>query len=222
MKKISAVIFDCDGVMFDSRQANINFYNHILDHFGLPPMSEDEVDFVHSHTAIESVDHIMRGTPLTDEAHAYRLRMDYSPFVRDMIIEPGLEDLLKAIKPRFGLAVATNRSTTIGDVLKWNGLDHYFDIVVSSLDVENPKPHPESLFKILTFFGLRPDQAAYIGDSEVDHQTAKAAGVYFVSYGNPDLDTPFKARDMTEIVPILTAIEQQHPDPNSPQRRKGR
>jgi len=30
---ISAVIFDCDGVMFDSRQANINFYNHILSHF---------------------------------------------------------------------------------------------------------------------------------------------------------------------------------------------
>ena len=40
-KRISAVIFDCDGVMLDSRQANINFYNHLLDHFSLPPMREE-------------------------------------------------------------------------------------------------------------------------------------------------------------------------------------
>jgi len=220
MKKISAVIFDCDGVMFDSRQANINFYNHILDHFGLPPMSREEVDYVHSHTAIESVDHVFRGTSWTEEAHAFRLQMDYSPFVRDMIIEPGLKDLLNAIKPRFGLAVATSRSTTIGDVLKWNGLDHYFDIVVSSLDVENPKPHPESVFKILTFFGLRPDQAVYIGDSAVDYKTATAAGVHFVSFGNKDLDTPFKTRSMTEMVAILAAIENH--THHSPQRRRDR
>ena len=66
MNKISAVIFDCDGVMFDSRQANINYYNHILAHFGLPPMPDEEVSFVHMNTADESVRHIFRGTPYTE------------------------------------------------------------------------------------------------------------------------------------------------------------
>jgi len=207
MKKISAVIFDCDGVMFESRQANINFYNHILDHFGLPPMSPEEVAFVHVSTASDSVRHIFRRTSLGEEADVYRLQLDYTPFIGDMIIEPGLKDLLNAIKPRLGLAVATNRSTTIGYVLKRNGLDHYFDIVVSSLDVENPKPHPESVYKILTFLELKPDQAVYIGDSSVDHETAAAAGVHFVAFGNEDLDTPFKTRSMGEIESILAAIE---------------
>jgi phosphoglycolate phosphatase len=35
---LRVIIFDCDGVMFDSRQANINFYNHLLARFDQPPM----------------------------------------------------------------------------------------------------------------------------------------------------------------------------------------
>ena len=184
MNKISAVIFDCDGVMFDSRQANINYYNHILEHFNLPPMTEDEVSFVHMNTADESVRHIFKGTSYGEQAQEYKMQVDYTPFINDMIIEPGLKDLLRGLRPSFGLAVATNRSTTIGKVLEWNGLDGYFDIVVSSLDVKNPKPHPEPLLKILDFFGIDPLESLYVGDSSVDYQTARAAGVIFISFKN--------------------------------------
>ena len=158
-KTISTVIFDCDGVMFDSRQANINFYNHLLKQFGLPPMSENSVPFVHTHTAEDAVRHIFRDTPFVEQAQSYRMRMDYDPFIKDMIMEPGLKELLKVLKPRYGLAVATNRSNTIGPVLESFGLEGYFDLVISSLDVKKPKPHPESLFRILDFFGVKPRHA---------------------------------------------------------------
>ena len=210
-KGIGAVIFDCDGVLFDSRQANINFYNHLLAHFNLPPMKDEEIAFVHMGTADESIRHIFRGTSYIEEAQKYRMQMDYSPFINDMIMEPGLKELLGRLKSRYGLAVATNRSNTIGYVLESNGLKEFFDIVVSSLDVAYPKPHPESIQKILAFFELRPDQAVYIGDSLIDHETARAAGVYFVSYRNRGLDTPFKAEGMAEIGAILAAIEDRTP-----------
>lgn len=203
MKNISAVIFDCDGVMFDSRQANINYYNHILAHFKLPPMSEDEVTYVHMHTGDESVRHIFKGTPYVEQAQSYRIQMDYTPFIKDMMIEPGLKGLLKELQSKFGLAVATNRSNTIGEVLKWNGLDGYFDIVVSSLDVKNPKPHPESLFKILDFFGIDPIKSLYVGDSLVDYQTARAAGVIFTSYKNRELEADYHVDSLMEIVHII-------------------
>ncbi len=206
-KKLSAVIFDCDGVMFDSRQANINFYNHILAHFDLPPMDAKAVDFVHMHTADESVRLIFQGTPYTEEAQAFRGQMDYKPFIKDMVIEPGLKELLKSLKPRSGLAVATNRSNTIGDVLKVNGLSDFFDIVVSSLDVQRPKPHPEAIYKILTYFRIPPEQAVFVGDSVVDCETTKAAGVCFISYRNDDLDALYKAESMMEIEAILKKIE---------------
>ena len=206
-KRISAVIFDCDGVMFDSCQANINFYDHLLEHYGLPLMNEDEVAFVHMNTAEKSVRYIFDGTPFTDEAQAYRMQVDYTPFIRDMVIEPGLKNLLGKLKPRVGLAVATNRSNTIEEVLEQNGLSRFFDIVVSSLDVENPKPHPESIHKILDFFDIGPDRAVYVGDSVIDLDTAKAAGVCFIAYGNGSLETPLKAMSMEELEQILAEIE---------------
>ena len=201
---ISAVIFDCDGVMFDSRQANINYYNHLLSHFHLPPMKGNDVVFVHMHTADESVQHIFRGTPYTDQAQEYRMKMDYSPFIKDMIIEPGLKKLLEDLRPGFGLAIATNRSNTIGRVLEWNGLKKYFDIVVSSLDVKNPKPNPEPLFKILDFFDIGPDEAFYVGDSLIDYETARAADVHFISYKNKDLKADYHIDHLVEIAKILT------------------
>jgi len=92
-KIISAVIFDCDGVMFDSRQANINFYNHLLERYGLPLMNEDKMAYVHMNTADKSVRYIFEESSFTEEAQAYRMQMDYTPFIKDMVIEPGLNEI---------------------------------------------------------------------------------------------------------------------------------
>jgi phosphoglycolate phosphatase len=199
----SAVIFDCDGVMFDSRRANINYYNYLLSCFNLPPMTNAKIDFVHSYTADDSVRHIFEGTPFFEQAMALKANVDYSPFIRDMVIEPGLKELLKELKPQFGLGVATNRSTTIGKVLQYHGLDGFFDIVVSSLDVKNPKPHPESLLKILDFFNISPTKALYIGDSKLDNLSARSAGVIFIAYKNRDLDADYHVDSMMEILDII-------------------
>ena len=203
MKKDFAVIFDCDGVMFDSRQANINFYNHLLNRFNLPAMEEQQVPFIHMHTADESVQYLFRGTTHLEEAQAYRMHMDYTPFLKDMVIEPGLMELLQWLTPKFGLAVATNRSNTIEEVIVGNGLSGFFDIVVSSLDVQNPKPHPESLFKIFDFFEIGPSRALYVGDSLVDQETARAAGTPFVAYKNSSLEAAYHVNALEEIRKIV-------------------
>jgi phosphoglycolate phosphatase len=203
-QKTRAVVFDCDGVMFDSRQANIHYYNHMLRHFGLPPMTGAAVDFVHSHTADESIRHLFQGTVYTDEALAYRWEVDYTPFIQDMIMEPGLKELLEWSKNRYGLAVATNRSNTIGEVLRTHGLTEFFDMVVSSLDVEQPKPHPESLFKILDFFQVGPERLLYVGDSAVDEETALRAGVPFIAYRNKSLKAYRHVGTLTEIKTLLS------------------
>jgi len=204
MKKKAALIFDCDGVMFDSRQANINFYDHILARFHLPPLTEEQTAFVHMHTADESLRHIFAGSPRLKEAQEYRLRLDYTPFVKDMILEPGLKDLLGTLKPRMGLAVATNRSNTIQKVLQLNGLDPFFDIVISSLDVQTPKPHPECILKILDFLAIPGSHAFYVGDSPIDGETARAAGVRFIGYKNRALEADCHAGHMGEILQIVT------------------
>jgi phosphoglycolate phosphatase len=204
--RIAAVIFDCDGVMFDSRQANIHFYNHLLSRYGLPPMREEQISYVHMNTADKSVRYIFEGTPYVEEAQAYRMQMDYTPFIADMVMEPGLKELLSHLRPRAGLAVATNRSNTIESVLDRYGLKGFFDMVVSSLDVKNPKPHPESLHRILDFFSLDPQEAVYIGDSPIDLETAEAAGVHFIAYGNDGLRAQITAETMADVRKILADL----------------
>ncbi len=203
MRKYYAVIFDCDGVMFDSRRANINFYNSILKRLNLPCMTKEAEAYIHMHTVGESLRYILKDSPFEKMADNYSIGNDYFPFLKDMIMEPGLKDLLLALKPTFRLGIATNRTTTIGEVLKIHGIDTFFDIVISSLDVKNPKPHPESLYKILDFLKIAPEQALYVGDSSLDAEMAKSASVPFAAYQNNRLEATYHVSSHKEIGHIV-------------------
>jgi phosphoglycolate phosphatase len=185
---IKLVAFDCDGVLFDSQQANIAFYNAILAHFGRPPLSPEAVDYIHSHTVGESLEHLFEGSNADLPAVLQFARsFDYTPFIPMMLEEPFLREFLQFLRPGCYLALATNRTTTTRAVLTYHGLTNDFDMVVSAQDVSRPKPHPESFVRILEHFRLSPLEAIYIGDSRVDEQFAANAGVPFVAYRNPGL-----------------------------------
>ena len=193
------IIFDCDGVLFDSRKANQFFYNHLREQFGKPLMTESDLNYVHMHTAGESINYLFRDNHLRDAVLLYSQALDYSPFIQLMEMEPGLIDFLETIRPRIKTAVSTNRSTTIGQVLQTFALDSYFDLVISSLDVTRPKPDPESVLKILDFFQVGPEKCLYIGDSEIDVQTARGAGVPFVAFKNSSLPANIHIEGFSEL-----------------------
>ena len=188
---LKLVGFDCDGVLFDSREANIAFYNDILEQFGLPPMTPPAVDYVHSHTFRESLEYLFRESPALEEVLDFCRTIDYRRFIPMMVEEPHLREFLGFLRPRFYTALATNRTTTTQAVLDYHRLADLFDLVVSALDVTRPKPHPESLWRILEHFSLTPEEVIYIGDSKVDEEFAQNAGVTLVAYRNPHLKADF-------------------------------
>ncbi len=185
---IAVVAFDCDGVMFDSADANIAYYNQILAHLGRSAMTADQEAYTHSHTVRESLAHLLADAPhLIAAADAFRLRTGYLPFIRHMRMEPHLRHLLNQLQGRCKTAIATNRTDTMNRVLAEHDLEGWFDMVVSAADVTHPKPHPEQLLTIMAHFHIRPHELCFIGDSDLDQQAADAAGVPFIAYGNPDL-----------------------------------
>jgi phosphoglycolate phosphatase len=184
---LKLVAFDCDGVLFDSRQANVAFYNVILAHFDQPPMSPRSVDFIHSHTVGESLEHLFQGHADLKAVIGFARSYDYTPFISMMVEEPHLRDFLGFLRPGCHTALATNRTTTTGAVLSYHRLADQFDLVVSAQDVRHPKPHPEAFQRILEHFGLQPWEAVYIGDSRVDEAFAANSGVPLVAYRNPQL-----------------------------------
>ncbi len=184
---IKLVAFDCDGVLFDSRQANIAFYNAILAHFGQPRLGPEAEDFVHSHTVFASLEHIFQGYGPLDEVFAFYRTLDYQPFIPMMVEEPHLREFLGFLRPGYFTALATNRTTTTRAVLSYHDLTDGFDLVVSAHEVSRPKPDPEAFRRILQHFGLSPREAVYVGDSEVDETFAANAGVDLLAYRNPRL-----------------------------------
>lgn len=200
---IKVVAFDCDGVMFDSKNANMAYYNHILDHFGLNRMTEEQIEYAQMHTVNEALEYVIEDPETLLTVHAYRKKMSYLPFIKHMNMEPGLVPLLKKLRPGYKTAVATNRTDTMDRVLSDYHLVPLFDLVICALDVTFPKPHPESLNKVIQHFNIEPDQMVYIGDSELDQMASRQAGAPFIAYDNKKLDADLHIGSLREIEPIL-------------------
>lgn len=200
MPRLKLVVFDCDGVMFDSLAANKAYYNDILAHFGHPSMDEDELRYVHVQHVVDSIRYIFRKHPADyATADVYRRRLDYAPYLKFMRMEPDLPEFLEFLRPARRTAISTNRSTTMATVLEIFGLARYFDKVVTALDVENAKPHPEALYQILAHFGLQAAEAIYIGDSQVDLEHTRAVGMRMIAFKNPGLPADFHVESFMEI-----------------------
>ncbi len=203
MKDIKVVIFDCDGVMFDTVKANTAYYNNVLRHFGKPDMTSDQFAYSHMHTADDAMAYLFDDKKMLEAAQTYRKNMSYLPFLKYMEIEPYLKPLLKRLRPKYKTAVATNRSDTMKRVLVEHKLKDYFDLVVSALDVKHPKPHPEQLAKIMKHFNIAPYNTIYIGDSKLDEMAAKAAEITLIAYKNRSISADFYINSLKEIEDIL-------------------
>ena len=201
MIALRLVVLDCDGVMFDSREANRAYYGHLRARFGHPPLTEQEVAFVHAHPAPESVPFIFREWPQQiGPVNAYRSSLDYAPFLRQMAMEPDLLEFLAAVRPPLLTAISTNRTSTMAAVLDTFALRRHFDLVVTALDVEHPKPHPEALLRILSRFGVRAEEGIFVGDTQVDVDHAAAVGMPMAAFRSPDLPAAWHVSSFREVL----------------------
>lgn len=200
---LRVIIYDCDGVLVDSRESNRAFYNHILDRFGLDPLTEAQLAVVHISTAQGAINYLFQGHPSREEAQAYQQTINNAPFLPLIRLEPNIREVLIRLRSRYLTAIATNRGKSLPLVLRTLGLDDLFDLTVSAYDVTRPKPHPECLVKILTLFRLEPEAALYIGDAALDQEVAAAAGVPFAAYKNPGLTAHYHLQSHLDLLPLL-------------------
>ncbi len=210
MTPLKLVVFDCDGVMFDSKNANRVYYNHIRETFGRPPMDEEELEYVHMHHVMDSIRHLFRNYPADlAQAEAYRQSVDYTPYLQYMLMEPDLLEFLDFLNPDYKTAISTNRTSTMGPVLQIFKLADRFDKVVTAFDVAHPKPDPEALEQILAHFGYKVDEAVYIGDSMVDREHTAALGMRLIAFKNRALPAEYHVQSFMEItrLPIFGEIK---------------
>ncbi len=205
LAKKRLIIFDCDGVLFNSLEANRAFYNLIATRAGRAPLSPDEMAFCHMHTAFDSINFLFRDYPdLMQRAFEIYDGLDYADFLPFMTVEPGMVETVKWLRENRLTAISTNRSTTMPRLIELYNLDTLFDEIVCALDVKMPKPNPEGIELILDRLGCNRNDAVYVGDSKVDEDTAKNASIPLIAYKNRDLDTPFHADSFDDVARLLS------------------
>jgi phosphoglycolate phosphatase len=203
---VRCVVYDCDGVLFDSLHANRTLYNHIALSCGRSSITEEELHFCHINTVRESIRHLFRDDPESEEMGLRFLKdhIDFKDYIPYLTMEPHLLETLSMIR-KMGLltAINTNRTTSMPHLMTRFDLSHYFDMVVTALDVIKSKPDPESMLKILESLRLNPSEVLYVGDSIVDLQTAQSSGVTFIAYKNDKISTGIVINDHREIWKVL-------------------
>ena len=181
---LEMVIFDADGVLFDSTDSNTAYYNAIFARVGEPPMSPAEEKAGVFMLAPQVFDLRTAG----DDVRIARMRevareMDATPFFNLLRPFPALRTFLMELRRSYRLGLATNRSATIPAIIDYLGLTDVFDAVASVRDKVRPKPAPDILELCLKRGGVAPRHAVYVGDSETDRIASEAAQLNFIGVG---------------------------------------
>ncbi len=199
---LKGLIFDCDGVIIDSRTANTAYYNQIRSRMGMPDITPDEEAFVHMATVDQAIFHIiperLRGS--AEMAMAMAFVRNNKELWNKVTLERHILEFLRWIKPcGLRLGICTNRIDPLHELLEPFNILPYFDTVKTAAD-HPPKPSPEGLLAILNEWKLAPEEVAYIGDSKVDEAAARSAGIPFLAYKNESLSSSFHIRDYHELI----------------------
>ena len=182
---LKAVIFDVDGVIVDSREANIALLQGMLEKAGYATPTREQV-LSHFHRPL--VDSVKEFTGSTDEKEIDRvMQTAFLPELKQgklFEFPDNLISVLKELHKTYKLGIVTSRiQLGMDHVFDAVDIQKYFEVVLTKDDYKHPKPHPEPLLMAIDKLGVKAEEAVYIGDSESDMQSAKAAGIHFIYYG---------------------------------------
>lgn len=179
--KYKLVIFDMDGTILNTIDDLADSCNVILEKYGFPLHTVEEIKYMVGNGIPKLIE---RALPENVDKETYdKVLKDYIDYYdKHCQIKtapyPGMIETLKKLK-KMGvkLAVNTNKIQSAAQILCDTYFPGLFDFLEGGAFNIPPKPAPDGVLRILQREGLSPKDAIYIGDSDVDIQTGKNAGI---------------------------------------------
>jgi HAD superfamily hydrolase (TIGR01509 family) len=182
---IRAIVFDFDGLIFDTETPLINAYGEIYRKHGMP---FDRAKFMRFTGAIDLAFDPWKAfgsAAPRSELEAGKSRINHELLEQQKIM-PGVVELIDEIRQR-GLqtAVASNSSREhVEGYLKRLGLFEKFEFICCRTDGTPPKPAPDLYLGVLEKLKVRGDEALALEDSATGIAAAHAAGLWCVAVPN--------------------------------------
>ena len=220
--KVRALLLDLDGTLVDSSEALKEAGRAGFIALGLPDVHCEKIAFeVARRLELDlPIDDLFSDFHVTKEVEERFLPAYLTAYYSAVTLRskpfPQAKRTLQSLSQRFPLALITLRYVVreqILDELHHLGLARFFRVVVTTLDVEKPKPFPDALLVAARKLRVPISECAIVGDSIIDIQAGKAAGAKTIAvltglFSRAELETqkPDLVIDALTQLPACTSV----------------
>ena len=195
MQAPALVIFDMDGLIFDSELAFMHTLQEVMAEYGLTmtrEVYEETLGLSLADTRTVILRHYGPDAPFETIYREGRKRQNEKAARRGLPVKPGIRELLAWLKEQElpSCLASSSPRTTIEVYLRSAGLSGAFSFVISGDDIRNSKPDPEIFLRCCEHYGVRPAEAVVLEDSENGIRAAVAGGIPVICI--PDMKQPAK------------------------------
>lgn len=212
--RLRAVLFDMDGVLYNSMPYHASAWHRAMAQFGYD-LPEDEVYMHEGRTGTSTVNLVSmreRGVEEAEERiqEIYKVKSDLFNEFPPAEPMPGALELLRQLKAQ-GLMILI--VTGSGQRSLLDRLNHHYpdifsrELMVTAFDVKHGKPHPEPYLMGMQKGGLRPEECIVVENAPLGVRAAKAAGIFTVAVNTgplPDSALLDEGADM--LFPSMQAL----------------
>lgn len=183
-----AILFDFDYTIGDSTKPIVESFHAALTAMGFPAPEREAVRRTVGYTLQDGYTMI---TGDTDEERRQEFFRRFKAHAKDIMMTetvlcPGAPELLEWLR-QAGIPagiVSTKGGDVLDAIFRRFGLREHLTLIVGGQDVKSPKPDPEGLNFALGKLGLGRDEVLFCGDTVIDAETARRAGVDFCAVLN--------------------------------------
>jgi phosphoglycolate phosphatase len=176
------IIFDMDGTLVDSSTTLTNAINHVRANLSLQPMCGNTIlRKLNDHT-VNPAKYFYEAEFFTTEHETWFSQYYRENHKNEVKLYSGIKELLQELKNiGFKLAIATNAyKVSANQALIYLNIKKYFDAVVCGDEVEQGKPNPYMLYRVLDEVNIEAKNTLFIGDGERDREAAKNANINYI------------------------------------------
>ena len=212
MKNIHHILFDFDYTLADSSEGIIASVNYALEQVGEKPADHEKIRHMIGHTLEDTFGRFVDPGDIKKIQTCKRLFMEFADtgaMVKNTVILKDVPETIRWLYENLytlGI-VSTKRRSTIEDTLIETELDDYFDVIIGYEDVKELKPDPAGLLKAVEELGGNKNDSVFVGDSVIDIQTAKNAGIPVIAVSSgmtpPEI---LRSNDPEHLIPNFSEL----------------